>query len=211
MAFSMSRFVAAMILTSVLIVCVPPTRSNSLSSTTRSSLACMARLTLADLVEEDRAAVGQLEAPELAAVGAGERALLVAEQLRLRQRLRQRRAVELDERPVPARRDVVDDARDESLAGARLAAQQHGRVPGWTPCGSRTGSWPRPRSCRRPSRDASRPAPRAAATRSPATAAPALPPAPRTAARSRWRSRPDRRRPRGTSGPSARRDAAPAR
>ena len=37
---------------------------------------------LADLVEEQRAAVGRLEvAPACAAIGAGERALLVAEQL----------------------------------------------------------------------------------------------------------------------------------
>ena len=40
---------------------------------------------VADLVEEQRAALGQLEAPLLARFGAGERALLVAEQLRLDQ------------------------------------------------------------------------------------------------------------------------------
>ena len=53
---------------------------------------------LADLVEEQRAAVGQLEAPLLGGVRAGERALLVAEQLRLDQVVRQRRAADLDER-----------------------------------------------------------------------------------------------------------------
>ena len=58
---------------------------------------------LADLVEEDRAAVGQLEAAGLRRVRAGEGAALAAEQLALDQRRRQRRAVDDDERPVAAR------------------------------------------------------------------------------------------------------------
>ena len=69
------------------------------------------RRDLADLVEEQRAAVGQLEAALAGVDGAGEGALLVAEQLGLQQRLRQRRAVDLDERPVRARRQLVDGAR----------------------------------------------------------------------------------------------------
>ena len=44
-------------------------------------------LELADLVEEERAAVGQLEPAALALGRAGERALLVAEQLALEQLL----------------------------------------------------------------------------------------------------------------------------
>src|SRR5438093_570007 len=42
---------------------------------------------LADLVQEERALVGQLELPELARVGVGERALLVPEELALEERL----------------------------------------------------------------------------------------------------------------------------
>ena len=61
---------------------------------------------LADLVEEQRAAVGGFEEADLALVGAGERAALVAEQLALEQRLGQRRAVELDQRLVAAARLV---------------------------------------------------------------------------------------------------------
>ena len=53
---------------------------------------------LADLVEEQRAAVGQLEAALPAIGGAGEGALLVAEDLALEQRLGNRRAVDRDER-----------------------------------------------------------------------------------------------------------------
>ena len=56
---------------------------------------------------------------------AGERALLVAEQLRLDERLRQRRAAHLDERLLRAHRVVVDRVRDQLLARARLAAHEH--------------------------------------------------------------------------------------
>jgi hypothetical protein len=46
---------------------------------------------VADLVEEEGAAVRGLDAPFATAVGAGERALLVSEELALEQRLRDRR------------------------------------------------------------------------------------------------------------------------
>jgi hypothetical protein len=48
---------------------------------------------LSDLVQEDRAAIGQLEPAEPALKGAGERALLVTEQLRGDQVAWNRRAV----------------------------------------------------------------------------------------------------------------------
>ena len=56
---------------------------------------------VADLVEEQRPLVGQLEAADLLADGAGEGALLVAEQLALQQPRGDGRAVELDEGAVP--------------------------------------------------------------------------------------------------------------
>ena len=59
---------------------------------------------VADLVEEDRAAVGGDELAGLLAHGAGERSLLVAEQLRLDQLLGDRRAVDLHER-LPSTRE----------------------------------------------------------------------------------------------------------
>ena len=83
---------------------------------------------VADFVEEQRAAVGLLEAADALLVGAGERALLVTEQLGLEQVLLQRRAVHLDEVARRAMRVVVDRAGDELLAGAGLAADQHRRV-----------------------------------------------------------------------------------
>ena len=58
----------------------------------------------ADLVEKDRAAVGQRELAFLGGRGSGERAPDVAEQLRFEQRFRNRRAVDLDERQRRAAR-----------------------------------------------------------------------------------------------------------
>src|SRR5256886_13194337 len=78
-----------------------------------------------DLVEEERAPVGQLEAALLPPRRAGERALLVAEQLRLEQRLGERGAVDRDERAAAPRRARVDGAGDELLAGAALALDEH--------------------------------------------------------------------------------------
>src|SRR5262249_36596714 len=82
---------------------------------------------LGDLVEEQRALVRELEAAGLVRDGAGERALLVAEELALDERRRDRRAVDADERSLSTRRVLVQRARDELLAGARLAGDEHRR------------------------------------------------------------------------------------
>ena len=66
--------------------------------------------------------------PWRALLRVGERALRVTEQLALEQRLGHRRAVDRDERPVLAPRPLVDRARDDLLAGAALAGDQHRRV-----------------------------------------------------------------------------------
>src|SRR5690606_23138635 len=83
---------------------------------------------VADLVEEQGAAVGDLDLAGRLAHGARERALLEAEQLRLEQRLRDRGAVDRNERLLRARAQVVDRAREELLAGAALAEQQRRRA-----------------------------------------------------------------------------------
>ncbi len=82
---------------------------------------------LADLVEEERAAVRLLEPPDPPLVGAGERAALVAEQLALEQGLRERRAVQRHERRLRARALRVDRARELALARAALAGDEHRR------------------------------------------------------------------------------------
>ena len=58
-------------------------------------------------------------------VRAGERAALVAEELALEERLRERRAVDLHERPLRARRARVDRFGDDLLADAGLAEEEH--------------------------------------------------------------------------------------
>jgi hypothetical protein len=80
---------------------------------------------LADLVEQQRAAVGELEAAFALLVRAGEGAAFVAEQLALEQRFRQRGAVHADERACGARGLGVDHLRDAFLADAALAGDQH--------------------------------------------------------------------------------------
>ena len=74
--------------------------------------------------------MGGLEEPPACRQGAGEGSALVTEQLGLEERLGQRGAVDHDERPVGARARIVDGAREELLAGAGLALDQHGRVEG---------------------------------------------------------------------------------
>ena len=80
----------------------------------------------AELVEHERAAVRLFEAADVGADRARERAGLVAEELRLEQRLGQRGAVDLDDRLLPARRQIMQARCDELLARAALADHEHG-------------------------------------------------------------------------------------
>ncbi len=77
-----------MIRTSVEMVFIPPTRSNSRSWMTRQQLDLDRGREVAHLVQEDRAPVGELEAPLLGLVGAGKRPLFVPEELALDNALR---------------------------------------------------------------------------------------------------------------------------
>ena len=80
---------------------------------------------VADLVEEERAAARQLELADPLLHGAGEGALLVAEQMALDQVPRDRRHVDGDEGAVGVLRVAVDAARQQLLAGAALPEDQH--------------------------------------------------------------------------------------
>src|SRR5262249_7285426 len=82
---------------------------------------------LADLVEEDRAAVGELEASVAALSGAREGTALVAEELAFLKAGGDGGAVHSDERSLRARTAAVDRAGDELLAGPRLARDEDGR------------------------------------------------------------------------------------
>ena len=77
-----------------------------------------------DLVEEQRAAVGHFEAADAVALGVGERALDVAEQLAFEDALGQAAGVHRDQRTRGAQRDGVQRLRDQSLAGAVFAGDE---------------------------------------------------------------------------------------
>ena len=71
---------------------------------------------VADLVEEQRAALGDLEAALAGGDRAGERALLVAEQFGLEQLGGNGAAVDGDERTLAARAERMDGARGDLLS-----------------------------------------------------------------------------------------------
>src|SRR5439155_553 len=73
-------------------------------------------------------AVRQLEAALAPLDGAGERTPLVAEDLALEQGLGNGRAVDRDEGPAAARRELMHGARDELLAGPAVAGDEQRRV-----------------------------------------------------------------------------------
>ena len=80
---------------------------------------------LPDFVHEDGAAVGGLEPAALVAVGVGEAALHVTEQLRFEQRVREAGAVDGDERAAAAAAALVNQPRDDFLADAALTGDEH--------------------------------------------------------------------------------------
>jgi hypothetical protein len=80
-------------------------------------------LQVADLVEKEGPAVGELEAPGLRLGRASEGALFVAEQLALDQRGRECGAVDGDQRRVTTRAPRVERPGEELLAAAGLAEE----------------------------------------------------------------------------------------
>src|SRR5258705_1206332 len=76
---------------------------------------------LAELVEDERAARRFDERALAIALGAGERAAHVAEQMRIDEALGDPAAIDDDERALASRRCLVDRARRELLAGAGFA------------------------------------------------------------------------------------------
>ena len=85
---------------------------------------------LPDLVEEQRAALSAFEVADLTAIGAGERATLVPEELALQERFGEGRAVESHERPLRPRAPPVDLLGDHFLADAGLSEDEHGGLHG---------------------------------------------------------------------------------
>jgi hypothetical protein len=81
----------------------------------------------ADLVQKNRAAARGLEETGLGLTRVGEGAALPAEQLGLEERLRDRRAVDIDERPAGPDTGAVDRRGDQPLAGSGLSEKENGR------------------------------------------------------------------------------------
>ena len=79
---------------------------------------------ITDLIEEERAAGGQLEATAFETIRAGEGPALVSEELGLRQRFGQGGAVDRHEGTFGAAARIVDGASDQLLAGPALAGEQ---------------------------------------------------------------------------------------
>ena len=110
--------------TSALMGVVPPTRSNTFSSIARKQLRLLGQGNVVDVVEIEGAAFGQIEAAFAALVGAGEGALLVAVEFALDELRREERATDLDVGEALAVGEAMDDAGDEVLAHAGLAAEE---------------------------------------------------------------------------------------
>ena len=83
---------------------------------------------IADLVEEQGAAAGQLEASDSRSDGAGEGAALVAEQLGFEEAFRDGGAVHGDQGAALARAPAMNRLRQQLLARAALALDQHREV-----------------------------------------------------------------------------------
>src|SRR5215467_5073405 len=87
-----------------------------------------------DLVEEERALVGLLEESRSRLVGARVGAPLVAEQLRLRERVGDDGGVDRDEWAIASHAPAVQRLREDGFAGPGLALNEEGRVQrsvGW--------------------------------------------------------------------------------
>ena len=80
---------------------------------------------VAYLVEEECSLLRQLEAPDLLHDGAGEGALLVAEQLALQQAGWYGGSIQFDEAVFLAPAHVMDDSCHHLLAGAGFSSDQH--------------------------------------------------------------------------------------
>ena len=105
----------------------PPTRSNAPFLEHAQQLHLHRHGDVADLVEEQRPLVGQLEAADALAVGAGVRTLLVAEELAFEEVFVECAAVDGHERTGAERgRGLVDRPGDLLLAGAGFAADEDG-------------------------------------------------------------------------------------
>ena len=81
---------------------------------------------VADFVEQQRAAVGDVKQPRMVAISPGERAFAIAEQFAFQQTFGKGRTVLHHECVVTAWPDAMDGPRHQFFTGTGLTAQQHG-------------------------------------------------------------------------------------
>src|ERR1039457_2411816 len=93
-------------------------------------LGLQGRRQVGNLVEENAPAVGRLERPGLILDRAGKRAPAIAEHIVFEKFLRERGAIDDDERLAMAPAPSMDLPGDNVLAGAALAGGQNSRGPG---------------------------------------------------------------------------------
>ena len=105
-----------------------PTRSNSPSCKHAQELHLNLHRQVADLVQENRPAVGELEPPLAHADRSREGAFLVPEQFAFNQRRRQRGTVDAYQRAGLPPAPLVQRPGKEFLAGAGRPKQQHARI-----------------------------------------------------------------------------------
>src|SRR2546425_2126852 len=103
--------------------CLLPSGWTCRSCNARRSFACVGRGRLT-ISSRKASAVCQLELPLLSLMGPRERALLVAEELRLDQGVRDRAAVDSDKRLLASGAQMMDRPSDEFLARAGLALDE---------------------------------------------------------------------------------------
>src|SRR6266545_3417156 len=80
---------------------------------------------ISDLVQEERSPLRRLDLAASTSAGPGEDPFFVAEEIAFEERLRNRRAVDGDERSGATMREVVDPAREDLLTTAAFADQRH--------------------------------------------------------------------------------------
>src|SRR6267143_676300 len=87
-----------------------------------------AKRQLADFIEKDRAAIGELETPDVPFKSAGKGSLDMPKQFALYKARRNGAAIDLQKRPVLACAAVMNRACDQFLPGAGFAIDQHGGI-----------------------------------------------------------------------------------
>ena len=125
-----SALVAAMMRTSTRFVRDDPTRSTSPRLQHAEQLGLLAHGDIGDLVEKERAPVGELETAGAVGLGVGERAPHVAEHLALEDAFGKSAEVDRGKGALRAYRRGVQPLRDQLFARAVLAGDEHVGVGG---------------------------------------------------------------------------------